>query len=350
MSFIIEVSVGGQARGQAVVGLVAPCVGVDGSGQVQLQPTRSTAMAVFAERDGVLYAMSTNEREPAWLGRTRLGTAWTPMPPSMCLQVGLARVTAQTQPAGASARAAGSLAAPPSGATRVRGVASPHEGKLADSGSNPPVVWGRSGDAPSLHPSAATPSTPLQSVPFRLEPEHVHARSGAHGALGCGDPKTKARPGQARRLGLVGLTAVAVVAIVGLALARGSRAEQARGRASHDGAKAAVAAVTPTAPPATGASPAPAAPVDSSAVVPPTPEPAHGKRDVGKAAAAKAAAAAALLTPEAEGEHAVAEAMFSGDYARALKACDALVKAHPEEPRYGVMARVLRTKASRVRR
>jgi hypothetical protein len=53
--------------------------------------------------------------------------------------------------------------------------------------------------------------------------------------------------------------------------------------------------------------------------------------------------------PEAAGERSMAEAMFAGDYARALEVCDGLRNAHPETSRYGVMARVLRTKAARTR-
>ena len=95
-SFIIEVSVGGHSRGEAVVGAVGPVVGVDGAGRIDFHPTAATAMAVFAERDGVLYAMSANERQPAWVDRARLPGVWAPLTRAARLQVGLAMVTVRT--------------------------------------------------------------------------------------------------------------------------------------------------------------------------------------------------------------------------------------------------------------
>lgn len=356
-SFIIEVSVGGHSRGEAVVGAIGPIIGVDGAGRIDFHPTPATATAVFAERQGVLYAMSANEKQPAWIDRARLPAVWTPVTSSTRLQVGLAMVAVRSAAMRPLARRdeeptliSVPARVPVSGSTRVHAVTSPHGAQLDDSGSNPAMVWSRSGSTPPAMMPLATPAP----MPVPYPHGQVYASAGGAGAGGA----SAAKPAR-RWVRIVGLSVAGVLAVLVIARARGANAEHAHAPAAAGGEE--TAAAVPVATPASPSAPvaavtastnagggareaAVAAPVTGPVIAPMVLAPG------GKVDKKAAAAAAAQLTPEAMAERTVAEAMFSGDYERALDACDALANAHPETPRYGVMARVLRAKAARTRR
>jgi len=117
--------------------------------------------------------------------------------------------------------------------------------------------------------------------------------------------------------------------------AAGARTET--GGATAEAAPSTAPSATPSATPAKGAKTAASAHAAAPAAS-------------GSAASLVAGAAPSDETPDPVGDRKVAEAVFAGNYAKALEECGALAVAHPGSARYGVMVRVLRAKAARTSR
>ena len=368
-SFILTVSVDGRTHGEVAVGAASPLVGIDGAGRITTEPSSTTAIVVFAERDGVLYAKGTNDQQPVWSNRVQLPAVWTALAPTARLEVGAALVAARAPstfaaspvreeltvigaPGGRASEVAPTSTAPPSGladrtpswrALRLHAVVSPPLAPSDDSSSGPRMGWTRTDSHPSIAPQPST------------------VKGGAATA--------SAKPAP-RWIRVAGLSVAAVLLVFIVARARVKYTHGEGSVASGDGETTAAESQAPSRPsPIVTAATTTVAPAPSFAAQAPTAAqvaPGSGNKEASaggsplvaptivspstKLDKKAAALAAAHLTPEAAGERAVAEAMFAGDYQRALVACDTLTTPHPELPRYGIMARVLRSKVARTHR
>lgn len=94
-------------------------------------------------------------------------------------------------------------------------------------------------------------------------------------------------------------------------------------------------------------SPVPPAPVQRTFV--PVPRAAAMASDAAAPGADASTAPAAPSERDVLAERRIAEALFGGDFARALAQCETLAAAHPDAADYAVMLRVLRARRSRMR-
>gem|GEM_PF-5834388 len=408
--FIVEVETAGSPRAHAVLGDNVNVVAVDRYGRLAPPDQREGLLAVFAIRGDDLLGRSVQARDPAWLGGAPLETAWTRIGSPWQLTVGRATVTIRrlSRPSRAvpvvsrvappadddsttpavkppalprGRRPVPTLASagtpvpnrtvsrvpnrtteftprpsfvqrretPPSGATRVHPVAHPslHQAPPPAVPVAPPredvMMRAATGSNPALH----TPSGEIAPVILPSEPS-PHAPP----------PASPKRIPRWAKLAVLGLPAVLALGFAGRAKTRHAPTvtvtAESRTAKPTASAKPALPTMTPrrgagAGAGAGGAGEATAIATATAAATTPTPT---------AAASVTSARPPATIVPalpedgapvDAAAERRVAEAMFAGDYARALVECDALAVAHPSSSRYGVMVRVLRAKAARRR-
>jgi hypothetical protein len=363
--FVVEVSIGIALVAHTALAADRGLVGIDARGQVIAEGGDGRAARVWiATRGGAICALSVDPTAPVQIDRTFLGTTWTPVAIPSSITIGDVTVRVRSAAERVSApspsirgedatRVSMSVPAivrelrpsrpvdvvdgPAEEPTQIKSLSS-SVAHLEDAAEmtriQMPLV-------PKLHatsrPRVGQEGSEANAPPTR-RPEHPLAThrpapsSSSVPALARSTPPPAEVPSQKRPVAKL-LALALVAAVLGVWLIR-THGDVVTSRVSpkastkHGPVAAAGAESQPESAP-----PSPALP-DAG----PRPEVRETPADI--------------KTPEnplatRSADRRIAEAMFSGDYQRALDESAALGKADPTSPRYTVIARVLRAKASR---
>lgn len=331
-SLEVEVLSGTTIVGRAPLGAQHPLVGVDAHGRLVTGAADGRPARLWiATRGPLVCAMSVDPLCPATIGGAPLPGTWVPLGLPCAVHVGAAvvNVRAASHPADAEeVTRIGAIASRPSSA---RAAAAP-PAQPSDE------TWVE--EAPSGVTRVALPSAPVQAAK-RVPPS---SSSGSIPALVRSapppPPPSTRPPSQARTLRLVALAGIAAAAglwLIGMNTGVITTNMSRRTQTTSRTASATTPAETTT---SSAAADPPAAPVAKADAGAPRlfDEPDEASAEPSEAAVAAANGA----------DRRIAEAMFAGDYQRALDESAALGKADPTSARYAVIARVLRAKAARM--